>query len=63
MIVQVQFTLKMKLSYYDRSDQVQHVAKIKQDNDMTDCIGLVYSKIETKLSRPIKLVAICDETK
>ena len=27
--------------------------KTRQDNDMIDNIGLVYTKIETELSRPI----------
>ena len=47
------FTLKMKLSYLNRSNQVQSVVKTKQDNDETDCIALVYSEIEIELSGPI----------
>lgn len=39
------------------------MTKIRQDNGMTDCIGLVYFKIETKLSRPIRLGAVYEETK
>ena len=42
--------LKMKLSYSDRSDRVQFVTKTKQNNDVTDCIGVVYVETETKLS-------------
>ena len=35
--------------------------KTKQDNDMTDRIGLGNAKIKTELSRPIWLGAACDE--
>ena len=31
----------------------------KQDNDMIDCIGVVYAKTETELSGPIKSGAVC----
>ena len=37
--------------------------KTRQDNDVIDCIGEVYSKIETKLSEPIGLDVISDETR
>ena len=43
----------MKLSYCDRFDQVQFVMKTKQGNDMTDPIGVVYSKNDTELYWPI----------
>ena len=52
-IVEVWPTLKMKLSFYDRSDWVQFMIKTKEDSDVIDCIGLVYAKAETELSRPI----------
>ena len=35
--------------------------KTKKQNDMTDCIGVVYTKIETELSEPIWSCAVCDE--
>ena len=35
--------------------------KARQDNDRTDHIGMVYSKIKTKLLRPIWLSVVCDE--
>ena len=60
-IKQVQPTLKMKLSYRDWWDWVQPVTKIKQDNDVINRIGVVYSKIETKLSGPIWLGLVYDE--
>ena len=34
----------MKLSCRDRSDQVQFMKKISQDNDVTNRIGVVYVK-------------------
>ena len=45
--------LKMILSYHDQLDRVQFVMKTRQDNDVTDSIGLVYVEIEIKLSGPI----------
>lgn len=39
---------KPKMYYQDRWNRVRHVMKTKQDNHMTDCIGVVF--IETKLS-------------
>ena len=35
------------------------MTKTKQENDMTDCIGMVYTKIEIQLSRPIELSGLC----
>ena len=35
--------------------------KVKQDNNVTDHIGLVYVETETKLLGPIWLGALCDE--
>lgn len=35
--------------------------KVRQDNDVTNRISLVYPKIETDLSRPIQLGAFSDE--
>ena len=51
----------MKSSFHTRSNRVLFFAKTKQDNDVTDCIGLVYSEIETELSRPIWLGVVYDE--
>ena len=33
--------------------------KIKQDNDMTNYIGVFYAETETELSGPIELGAVC----
>lgn len=35
--------------------------KTMQDNDMIDCIGLVYAEIEVELSGPIWPSVVCDE--
>lgn len=59
--IQVRFTLKKKLSYHDQLDLVQSMTKIKEDNDVIDHIGLVYSKTKTKLLSPILLGDVCDE--
>ena len=53
MIVQIWYTLNTKLSYHNQSNQVWPITKTKQDNDMTDCIGLVYVENNTELSGPI----------
>ena len=37
--------------------------KTSEDNDVTDHIGLVYTKNDTKLSGPIGLSVVCDETR
>ena len=37
--------------------------KIRENNDMTDCIGVVYAKTQTQLSGPIKPGAVCYENK
>ena len=37
------------------------MSKTKQDNDMTDRIGLVYAEIKTQILIPILLGTICDE--
>lgn len=42
--------LKMKLSYRDRSEQVQFVTKTTQDNNMTECTGVVYTEKYIELS-------------
>ena len=40
----------MKPSYHDRLDYIQFMMKIRQDNNVIDHIGLVYSKTKIKLS-------------
>ena len=49
----VLFMPKIKLSYHDQLNQVQSVMKTGQDNDVTNHIGLFYSKTETELSESI----------
>ena len=53
--------LKMKLSYYDQSDWVSSMIKIKLDNNVIACTGVVYTKNDTKLLWPIGSSANCDE--
>ena len=54
---------KMKLSYRYWLDRVQSRTKTKQDNNMTNRIGLVYVEIETELSGPIWLGVVFDKNK
>ena len=49
----------MRLNCQDLSDQMLSVTKTRQDNDMTDCISVVYMETKTKLSRFIELGVIC----
>ena len=44
------FTPRMKLNCHDQSNWVQSVMKSSKDNNMTECIGLIYTKIENELS-------------
>ena len=52
---------KMKLSCCDWSNQVRFVTKTREDNYVTNHVGLIHIKIETKLLGPIWPYAICDE--
>lgn len=61
LIVQVRFMPKTMSSYCDWLNQVQFVMKTRQNKDMINCIGVVYAKIETILSGPIWLCAVCDK--
>ena len=61
LIVQMQSTPKMKLSYYEKSDQVWLMKKTKLDNDVTDCINMFYFETKIKLSGFIRPSAIYDE--
>ena len=45
-IVQVRFTMKMKLNSHNRSDMVWSMMKTRKDNDMINHIGAVYAKSE-----------------
>ena len=43
-----------KLNYYDLSYGVRSMTKTRQDNDVIDRIGAVYTDIRTELSWPIR---------
>lgn len=58
-IIQVQSMLKTILNYGDLYDYVGSMWNTKQDNDMTDCIGVVYAKTETELLGPIEPSVVC----
>lgn len=63
LIFYVQSILKMKLSYRIWSDRVWSVKKIRQDKDVTDCVGVIYAKNETKLWWPIRSGLVCYHNK
>ena len=44
---------KTKLNCHDQSDRVRYMMKTSKDNDVTEHIGLVYTKTEIELSRII----------
>ena len=44
---------KTILNYHDLSNWVSFLTKTKQDNDVTNRIGLVYIETEIELSGPI----------
>ena len=46
-------TPKTKLSYRAWLNRVQFVTKTRQDNDITNRIGVVYAETETELLGPI----------
>ena len=52
---------KMKLSCYERLDQVKYLMKTKHENDVINRISLVFIKTEIELSRLISLGGVCDE--
>ena len=49
-IVEVRSTLKMKLSFHDLLDWVRSMIKTRQDNNVTDYLGALYTKNEIELS-------------
>ena len=42
--------MKTKLNNHDRFNEVRFMMKVKQDNNVTDCIGTVYAEIKNELS-------------
>lgn len=61
-IVRVQYTLKMKVSCHDQSNQVRFVTKTKHDNIVTDCVSTAYAKNKTKQSWSIGPGAVYDKS-
>lgn len=61
LIAQVQCTLKLELNYYNRLDGMRPITKIRQDNDVTDHIGVISIEYDTELSRLIGYFSINDE--
>ena len=53
--------MKIKLSCCDRLDRVQSVTKTRQDNDVTNYIGLVYVETEIEFLGLISPSAIRNE--
>ena len=52
---------KSKLNYWDISNRVWYVNKTRQDNDMINPIGVVYTKNETELSWRIRPSETCEK--
>lgn len=52
---------KMKLSFHARLDWTWSMIKTRQDNNMTDHTGVVYTENKTELLLPIRSKAVCDE--
>lgn len=48
--IQVGFTPKIKLNCHDRSEWVWYAMKTRKNNNVTDCIGVVYIENKTELS-------------
>lgn len=60
-MVDVRYTLKMILNFHNRSNWVQSVIKTRQDNDVTDRIGVHYVENKTELSWTIRWGVVCDK--
>lgn len=54
---------KLKLNCQDLFDQVWFVRKTKQDNDVTNYIGVVYVETKNELSGAIESGVICHQNK
>lgn len=55
--------MEMKLNCHHRSDRVQSMNKIRQENDMTYRIGTIYTENKIELSPPIGLGVVYEENK
>ena len=60
-IIQVLSTPEMILNYRDQLDQVSTVTKTRQDYDVTDYTGVVYTKNDIELSWSIRSSVNCDK--
>lgn len=49
-IIQFHFTPQRKMNYHVQFYRVRYMTKTRQDNDMTDCTGVVYTDIGIDLS-------------
>ena len=49
LIVQVWSTSKLKLNYRDLSNQVWPMMKTRQDNDVTNRTGMIYTENNTDI--------------
>ena len=50
---------KTILNCQDLTDRVLYLKKTRHDNDVIDCINMVYVKIEIELLGPIELDVVC----
>ena len=50
---------KTILNCQDLNDRVLYLKKTRHDNDVIDCINMVYVKIEIELLGPIELDVVC----
>lgn len=50
-----------KLNYHDRSDRMWYGTKTIQDNDVIDCIGVIFAEYDIELLRLVELCVVYDE--
>ena len=53
--------LKSELNCHDWLDQMQSIMKSREDNNVTNCIGVIFIEYNIELSRPIWLCEVYDE--
>lgn len=51
----------MKLNYHDRSNWARYVTKTKEESNMNERIGVIYTKKETELSWLIRSNVVYDK--
>ena len=61
LIIQVLSTQNSERNLHDWLDRMWPVIKSREDNDVIDCIGLLYVKNETELLWPIQQGTFYDE--